>query len=544
MEKEYKKRIIYQIYPASFCDSNDDGWGDINGITSKLDYLKSLGVGIIWLSPIYASPMADMGYDISDYKKINPLFGTMEDFDNMLHECSLRDIKVVMDLVMNHTSDEHYWFKNAISDSTSKYRDYYYIRKGKGKNCKKPPNNWTSIFTGPAWERIENDPEYYYLHLFSTKQPDLNYHCEALVKDMESIMKFYLDKGVYGFRCDVLHAFWKTTLEDGKFHFSNIGREHYEDQPGAHALLQRYRKDVLNNYDCFLVAELASATVEKAKPYMDNKEVEMFFTFEHQNVDKNQVLQISGKKYKPKNLLKVLYRYQNAFKYNCNYLENHDQKRSISRFGSKKYNKESAKALATLLVTLKGTPFIYQGEEIGMSNLTYKVKGNDSKDVVGNNVYNLARKYHLPKGIANKIASSVSRDDERCPMQWNSKVNAGFNNGTKPWTFLNTTYKNGVNVDDETKDENSILNYYKKLIHLRNDIDILQFGEFVELKSNKNIAKYIRNYKNKKILIIINLSSKYIKDIDSYNKKLLLSNYNEKPSEKLPPFYAAIYEIE
>lgn len=545
MEKAYKERVVYQIYPASFKDDNNDGWGDLKGITNKLDYLKSLGVGIIWLSPIYSSPMNDMGYDISDYKAINPLFGTMEDFDILMHEATIRDIKVVMDLVINHTSSEHKWFKEAINNPTTKYRGYYYFSKGKGKKYNRYPNNWQSVFAGSAWEPLENDSTTYYLHLYSKEQPDLNYHNEDVIKEIESILKFWLDKGVYGFRCDVINSLWKTSLKNGKRRITQTGKEFYEDQPLNHELLKRFRKDVIDKYDAFLVGEDASATIDVANKYIDNKELEMLITFEHQYIDKFKSIPLFKKHFCPAKLLKILFSYQESCHYNALYFENHDQLRSVSRFVNKKYHDEGAKAYAMLLLTLKGTPFIYNGEEIGMTNLSEKIKHvEDAKDVVVYNIYDLLRKFKFPKKLALNLTHTSNRDNERTPMQWNDRINAGFNKGWKPWLNVNSNYLDkNINVSYEENDPDSILNFYKKLIEMRNNNDILKKGTIKRLSSNPNVAKYVREYKGKKLLIIINLSSRKIYDKNVFDRKLIITNYRQDSLDFLPPYFCAIYTI-
>ena len=357
--RRFKNKIIYQIYPMSFCDSNNDGYGDINGIISKLDYLKDLGVGILWLSPIYLSDFKDNGYDIIDYYKIHPIFGTMDDFENLIKEADKRDIKIVMDLVINHTSTNHIWFNEALKDKNSKYRNYYYFREGKGKN---PPNNWNSSFSGSCWEKVPGEDNMYYLHLYTIEQADLNYHNEEVIEEVKNILKFYLDKGVYGFRCDVINQIYKTSLENGKFRFFNCGKEHYESQPMNHVILKRFQDEVLSKYDSFLVGETSNITPEIGNEFLKNGELDMFFEFDHSMCDMNSFVPIFKKKFKAKNLIDPIFKWQNAVPWIGVYLENHDQRRSVTRYGNEdKYYKESAKALCMFLLSLKGTIFIYQG---------------------------------------------------------------------------------------------------------------------------------------------------------------------------------------
>ncbi len=545
MKQAYKERIVYQIYPSSFYDSNNDGWGDLKGIAQKLDYLKDLGVGIIWLSPIYASPMYDMGYDISDYKKINPRFGTMEDFDALMHEASIRDIKIIMDLVINHTSSEHFWFQEAINNPTTKYRDYYYFKKGRGRKCNKAPNNWQSIFVGSAWEPLENDKTCFYMHLFCKQQVDLNYHNEEVIKEVEDIMKFWLDKGVYGFRCDTISYLWKETLKNGRPKITQTGQEHYDNMDGNHALLKRFRKDILNKYDMVMIGETPGTTVDIANRYIKNGELDMLISFEHQNCDKFNLIPIFKKPFNIYKFKKIIFNYQENCEYCCNYFENHDQLRSVSRFVKPKYREIGAKAYGLFLLTLKGTPFIYQGEEIGMTNYPVQPKRiEEVNDVVGHNIYNLARKVGIPHSLAMKMIQLQNRDNERSPMQWNDRINAGFNKNWAPWVKVNPDYiDKNINVAYEEKDKNSILNFYKELIKYRNSSDILKSGSFKAEKSHPHVVKFVREYKKHKLLIIINLSSHKIKDNENRDRKLILSNYRQDFYKTLPPYFAGIYII-
>jgi oligo-1,6-glucosidase len=545
MKKAYEERVIYQIYPASFYDSNNDGWGDLKGISEKLDYLKDLGVGIIWLSPVYTSPLIDMGYDISDYKSINSKFGSMEDFDALMHEAKIRDIKIIMDLVINHTSTEHRWFKEAINNPTTKYRDYYYFSRGRGKKFDKAPNNWQSVFVGSAWKPLETDKTSYYLHLFCDEQADLNYHNEDVIKEVESIMRFWLDKGVYGFRCDTISNAWKTSLKNGKPSLTQTGKEHYENQDGNHALLERFRKDVLDKYDAFMVGEIQGCTVDIANSYIKNNELNMCITFEHQGCDKLKMIPLFKKIYQPRKLINIMFNYQKNCLSNCLYLENHDQLRSVSRFVKAKYHDEGAKAYALFLLTLKGTPFIYQGEEIGMTNMIEKEHSiDDNHDIVVHNLYKMLKKYHLPNKLAFKLTDLQNRDNERTPMQWNDRVNAGFNKGWAPWLKVNSNYlDNKINVEDESKDKKSILNFYKELIKYRNSSDVLKYGTITRAKSNGNIAKYIREYDGKKLLIIVNLSGHKIIDPEKIDRKIIISNYDQDFVNVIPPYFGAIYLI-
>lgn len=543
MEKAFKNRIIYQIYPLSFCDSNNDGYGDINGIISKLDYLKSLGVGIIWLSPIYKSPMKDNGYDISDYYDINPIFGTMQDFDNLLKEAEKRDIKIVMDLVVNHTSNEHVWFKEALKDPNSKYRDYYFFRKGKDK---KLPNNWDSKFTGSCWEKVEGEEDTYYMHLFTKEQVDLNYQNEEVIKEIENILRFYLDKGVYGFRCDVINLLYKTSLEDGKKRLYDTGKEHYESQEGCYKVLKRIREEVLDNYDTFLVGETSNVDYVTGNKFLKERCLDMFFEFDHAMVDELKIAPVFKIKYKPKKLINSILSWQEKVPWIGCYLENHDQRRSVTRFGVDDLKdpnyKKSAKALSMFLLSLKGTVFIYQGEEIGMV---------DDKEFSLSDLDDCASKYAIKtvqkilkcsESKAFKMVSgTICRDHARLPMQWNDKFNAGFNSGEKTWLKVNQNYLEGINVEEEEKDEDSILSFYKKMIAFRNNSEALKEEEFERVFINKNVASFLRKGKEETLLVVVNLSNKKIKYKNK--EKAIFSTHLINSESYLDNYEGRIYKV-
>ncbi len=526
----------------SYKDSDNDGIGDLKGIISKLDYLKSLGIGMIWLSPIYASPFKDNGYDISDYYSINPKFGTMEDFDNLLAEAKKRDIKIVMDLVINHTSSEHEWFKKALADPNSKYRDYYIFRKGKGK---KLPNNWNNAFSGEAWEKVPNEENMYYLHLYTKDQPDLNYHNEEVIEEVKKILTFYLDKGVAGFRCDVINQIYKTSLENGKWRLYNKGKEFYESQEGCHKILKRLQDEVITKYDAFLVGETSNITFDQANKFINNGELNALFEFDHYYCDLSRLVPVFKKKFKPKNLINAVLNWQEKVNWIGAYLENHDQRRSVTRFIDKRFINEGAKALAMFLITLKGTIFIYQGEELGMQDFekfTYEELDDcASKIAIGT----LSKMLHMKEKTAFKfINNSICRDHCRTPMAWDTSVNGGFNEGAKPWLKVNDLYKAGINVEDEEKDPNSILNFYKKIIAFRNEETTLKLGTFTRVKANKNVAKFIREYEGKKLLIEVNLSAKTLQNSNKNLKtELLLTNIENKKEGYLLPYEGNIYEV-
>lgn len=518
---------VYQIYPYSFKDINNDGYGDILGIVKELDYFKFLGVKIIWLSPIYPSPLVDMGYDISDYKSINPLLGTMDDFDLLIEEAKKRGIKIVMDMVMNHTSSDHPWFKEAINNKNSPYRDYYFFRQGK-ENI----NNWQATMSGSAWTELDNEKGTYYLHLYSDKQPDLNWQNPAVYNEFKNILEFWLKKGVYGFRLDVITQIYKESLEDGKKVKigEQVGREHYLATEGCHRVLRKLREDVLDKYNGIFIGECYGIDHNIAKSFSDN-ELDTLFLFEltHTSLLKNK---INMRKFK-KNLIQV----QTTLDYNGNFLENHDQHRSIGRYVK---DKKGAKMLLTLLFTLKGIPFIYQGEELALQDYQ-NFSPSDSQDMVYKHVYKLLRSYHLPNFIAKKISRLFGRDDARYPYPFNNSVFNGFSS-VKPWSKV---YDGKENREEALNDKNSSLYYLKELYNLRKNDDVLCFGNISFLKDNKLILSYIREYQNKKRLIILNLSNKrknISNKIKNLKKELLLSTSN-KEKDYLQPYEGRIYSL-
>ena len=521
MKTWYKDSIVYQIYPRSFQDSAEtafpnDGFGDIPGIISRLDEIKELGVNIIWLSPVYKSPDADNGYDISDYYSINPKFGTMADMEKLFTEAKKRDIRIIMDLVINHTSDEHEWFQKS-REPESPYRDYYIWRPGKNDR-KQPPNNWTGFFTGGTWEYDEKSGEYY-LHLFDKKQPDLNYKNPKVIEEVKNILRFWLEKGAAGFRCDVINIIYKTSLEDGKKSMAVRGLEHYKSQEGAHEVLRELRRDVLDKYDCFTVGETVFVDLEDAKLLCgeDRKELNMLFFFDHLEVDR-RIAQFIPKKFHAHKLLKVITKWQQGLDWNAVYLENHDQPRIVSHYGAAKSAlpgemwKRSAKMLALFQTTLRGTLFIYQGQEIGMTNFDLK-KIDELNDVVSHGLNKLMKKLFIPGFIRWKWIKASSRDNARTPMQWNDSENAGFSRG-KPWLRVNSNYKY-INYESQKNDPDSILSFYKKLIALRKENKCLVYGEFIPVYAGSRLMIYQRKFNN-----------------ETYTAALNFSSYNVKPPEK------------
>jgi len=503
MGKWWQERVVYQIYPRSFQDSNGDGIGDIQGIISRLDEIKELGVGIIWLSPVYRSPDADNGYDISDYRDINPKLGTMSDMDELFSQASKRDIKIIMDLVINHTSDEHEWFQKS-RDPNSPYRSYYIWRQGKPGG--KPPNNWTGFFMGSTWEFDPVSGEYY-LHLFNKKQPDLNYDNPEVLREVKEIMHFWLLKGAAGFRCDVINIIKKTSLEDGKWRLAVRGLEHYKSQEGAHEILKELRRDVLDKYDCFTVGETVYVDVQEAKRLTDpgRGELDMVFYFDHLEVDR-RVARYIPKKFKAKMLLDVLTKWQTGLDWNAVYLENHDQPRIVSHYGDDGiFRERSAKLLATLLLTLRGTPFIYQGQEIGMTNFDFNDM-SELNDIESHSIDKLLRSLGIPASLRWKWIKTASRDNARTPMQWGAEPGAGFTDGT-PWLGININHVR-INYEEQKIRADSVLSYYKMMISLRASSETLKYGEFAPVYSRGPVIAYTRTLAAERYTVILNFSEK------------------------------------
>ena len=538
--KWWHSSVVYQIYPRSFNDSNGDGIGDINGIREKLDYLKELGIDVIWLSPVYKSPNDDNGYDISDYCDIMDEFGTMEDMDNLLKEANEKGIKILMDLVVNHTSDEHKWFIEAKKSKDNKFRDYYIWRDPVNGH---EPNNLGSCFSGSAWQYDESTDQYY-LHLFSKKQPDLNWENENVRNEVYKMMNFWVDKGIGGFRMDVIDLIGKVPDEM----ITGNG-------PKLHDYLQEMNKAALEGHDLLTVGETWGATPEIAKLYSNpkRKELSMVFQFEHIGLD-----QIEGKEkwdVKPLDLLdlkKVLSKWQTELEgegWNSLFWNNHDLPRIVSRWGNdREYRVESAKMLATLLHGMKGTPYIYQGEELGMTNVRFE-DINEYNDIETLNMY----KDRISKGYSHdEIMASIyakGRDNARTPMQWDSTENAGFTTG-KPWLKVNKNYK-FINAEDCLQDKDSIFYHYKKLIDIRKHNDTIIYGDYkLLLPEDKNVFAYSRELNGDKIVVVCNFYNKEINlnfKEDFNNVEILLSNYKDSSilmkDLKLRPYEAIMYRV-
>jgi len=535
-EHFYKENAVYQIYPRSFCDSNGDGIGDIPGIISKLDYLKSLGIGIVWLSPVFKSPNHDMGYDVSDYLDINPEYGTLQDMDDLIAEAKKRGIRIIMDLVVNHTSSEHPWFIESRKPN-SPYRDYYYWREGLSDNTR-PPNNWQSMFSGSAWQF---DPEVglWYLHLYGVGQVDLDFHNPKVIEEVKKILRFWLDRGVYGFRCDVINQIYKTSLKNGRPHLSQTGIEHYLNQEGNHRILKELYRDVFSHYECMSVGETYMVDYASARQFMD-EELTMVFQFDHVNVDRRSI-PLFARKYRPWRLKKILFRWQAEVDWNANYLENHDQLRSIPRFGDEKhYHDESGKMLAMMVAMLRGTTYLYQGQEIGMTNI-----GTDDitrvRDVSATSVYALLRRFLIPRHSALKLVDNINRDNARTPMQWSDEKYAGFSS-VEPWLMLNPNHKT-INVADSQKDANSIFHFYQRLLALKKEIPALCYGDFVPLFTSRHLMAFARTFADNEYAIVLNMTNKPRSNPLFLRGEVIISNYGVNSYEdrrSLAPFEAAL----
>ena len=544
----WKESVVYQIYPRSFMDSDNDGIGDIKGITSKLDYLKNLGIDVIWLSPVFKSPNDDNGYDISDYEDIMDEFGTMSDFDELLSEAHNRGIKIIMDLVVNHSSDEHKWFVEARKSKDNPYRDYYIWRDGKDGST---PNNWDSIFSGSAWE-YDEETNQYFLHLFSKKQPDLNWENENLSQAVYSMMKFWLDKGIDGFRMDVCNLFSKA---EGLPDIGEEGPEGiYMNGPKIHDYLHEMNKEVLSKYDIMTVGETPGVSPKHARDYVgeDRDELNMVFHFELMDLP-NASDKFYKKPYKLTDIKNIFMKWYDGLEnigWNSLFMNNHDQPRMVSRFGNdSKYRIESAKMLATLIHTFKGTPYIYQGEEIGMTNICF----DDIKkyrDIETINYYNDKIKNEDEKSLIERI-KITSRDNARTPMQWDNNLNGGFSKAT-PWIDVNPNYKQ-INVKESLEDSNSIFNYYKELIKLRHNNDTIVYGDVKLIyPENESIFAYTRNLDDEQLMVVLNfyeneIDFKIPDNIDIDKLEIILSNYKDKVIKnetiKLRPYEAIVYKV-
>ncbi|MBN1037378.1 alpha-glucosidase [Clostridium botulinum] len=548
----WKEAIGYQIYPRSFKDSNGDGIGDLRGIISKLDYLKELGIDVIWICPMYKSPNDDNGYDISDYQDIMEDFGEMADFDELLTKVHKRGMKLIIDLVINHTSDEHKWFVESKSSKDSPKRDWYVWKEGKDGS---EPNNWESIFKGSAWEYDENTEEYF-LHLFSKRQPDLNWENPEVRNELYKMVNWWLDKGIDGFRVDAIsHIKKDQTFEDIKSKSNERYVSSFEKHmnfPGIHRFLAELADNTFENYDIMTVGEANGVDSEEAELWVGEEDgkFNMVFQFEHLNLwdyDSENKLSVVG-------LKKALTKWQNNLNgvgWNALFIENHDIPRVISTWGNdENYRRECAKALGLMYFMQQGTPFIYQGQELGMTNVKFENidKYDDIKSI---NIFNERVECGVSKEEALKEIWAISRDNSRTPMQWNDSENAGFSNN-KPWIDVNSNYKE-INVESELKDPNSVLNFYKKMIDVKKNSETLSYGEYkLILDEDENIYSYMRILGDKKYMIICNLSDnenlyKYEKETLTF-ESLILSNYEVNKHDKinsinLKPWECRLYKL-
>ena len=546
----WKEAVIYQIYPRSFMDSNGDGIGDLKGITSRLDYLKYLGIDVIWLSPVYKSPNDDNGYDISDYQDIMDEFGTMADFDEMLEAAHARGIRIVMDLVVNHTSDEHKWFMESRKSKDNEYRDYYIWREG--KDAQTPPNNWGACFGGSAWQ-YDEETAMYYLHLFSKKQPDLNWDNPKVRQEVFDMMTWWCDKGIDGFRMDVISMISKTKeMPDGEVHglYGDFG-PYCVHGPNVHKYLQEMNEKVLSKYDIMTVGETAGVTTELAKQYAgeDSHELNMVFQFEHVESD-GKYGKWTDEKLPLTILKKTLSRWQTELygkAWNSLFWDNHDQPRAVSRFGDDrpKYRKVSAKMLATCLHMLQGTPYIYQGEELGMTNYPFR-SPDDFRDIESINAY---KEWCTDGVVSHEVFWPCiifkSRDNARTPVQWDDTPQAGFTTGT-PWIAVNPNYKE-INAKAETADPDSVFHYYKKLIALRKENPVIVYGKYeLLLEDSQELFVYTRTLENEKLLTVCSFcdhETTFTIPEEFVGAQCLISNIEnvyDKPEMTLKPYEAFV----
>ena len=543
----WKEAVIYQIYPRSFADSNGDGIGDLNGITAHLDYLETLGIDVIWLSPVYKSPNDDNGYDISDYRDIMNDFGTMEDFDRLLAEAHHHHIKIVMDLVVNHTSDEHAWFIESRSSKDNPHRDYYIWKDPKNG---KEPNNWGSCFGGSAWE-LDERTGMYYLHCFSKKQPDLNWENPKVRDEVFDMMNWWCEKGIDGFRMDVISMISKDQsypdgpVEDGLYgSFS----PYVCNGPRVHEFLQEMNNRVLSHYDLLTVGEAAGVTIDEAKKYAnsDGTELGMVFQFEHVDLVKSPIGKWTDQKPQLTDFRRVMNKWQYELEgkaWNSLFLDNHDQPRVVSRFGndSEAYRVISAKMLATCLHMMKGTPYIYQGEELGMTNV-YFDKLEDYRDIESINAFH----QYVDSGIVKaddmmRYLKEISRDNARTPMQWDDSKNAGFTDGT-PWINVNPNYKE-INAKAAVAEPDSVFHYYQELIKLRHTLPIIVYGKFQGLlEDSETIYAYERHLDGQVLTVACNFTDQE-QDctlFDDLAGEELISNYKTHKAGKLQPYEARV----
>ena len=554
MSTWWQRAVVYQVYPRSFYDSNGDGIGDLNGVREKLDYIRRLGVDVIWLNPIYKSPNDDNGYDISDYRAIMDEFGTMEDFDRLLAEAHEKGLRIVMDLVVNHTSDEHPWFIESRKSAESPYRDYYIWREGKDGN---PPNNWGASFRGSAWERCE-ETGMYYLHTFSKKQPDLNWENETVRGEVYDLMRFWLDKGIDGFRMDVINYISKTPeMLDGPMMNRLYGnfRPYCLNGPRVHEFLQEMNREVLSHYDVMTVGETPGVSVEQAQRYTgpDEHELNMVFQFAHVNLDYDENGKWTLKRVPLDGLRRVLSEWQTGLHgkgWNSLYLNNHDQPRMVSRFGddsTEALRSASAKMLGVLMHMMQGTPYVYQGEELGMTNVAFP-DISDYRDIDTLNAWNeMTGELGVSPEHMMACIHRRSRDNARTPMQWSAAPNAGFTTGT-PWIGVNPNYET-INAEAQENDPDSVLCFYRRLIALRRKLPIITEGDYaLLLADHPQVFAYQRSWQGQRLYVICSFSAQTFDapEILPYcGGRLLLCNYApDGDAQTLRPYEARVYLVE
>lgn len=549
----WKKSVVYEIYVKSFKDSNGDGIGDLPGVTEKLGYLQELGVDVLWLTPVYESPNDDNGYDISDYCSIMDTFGTMEDFERLLGEAHKRGIRIVMDLVVNHTSDEHPWFVESRKDRENPFRDYYIWRDGRSEDdtsITEPPNNWTSSFLGSAWQYEETTGQYY-LHMFSKKQPDLNWDYPPVRRQVFEMMRWWLDKGIDGFRMDVISLISKDpqmlcTDSEVKGHTACA------NGPRVHEYLREMRREVLNSYDIMTVGETPAVTVEEANQYAssDRKELDMVFQFELMDVDGGESGKWNDTRYRLKDVKQVLRKWQKGLHgqaWNSLFWNNHDQPRVVSRFGNTAtpvYWEKSAKMLATALYFLQGTPYIYQGEELGMTNVAFQEIG-EFRDIESLNAYReyVEVKHQISHEDMMRYLRKSSRDNARTPMQWSDEPYAGFS-VCEPWIGVNDNYR-WMNASKQQKDPDSIFCYYKKLIGIVKNSDIIRDGDYMEYcEDSEKVYLYRRSSPEGAIYVMCNFTSEVVAVDESMvaeDAVVLIGNYDGHRRGVLREYEAVVW---
>lgn len=543
---DYKKSVVYQIYPKSFYDSNRDGIGDLRGITQKLDYIQSLGVDYIWMTPFFLSPQKDNGYDVEDYYKIDPRYGTMDDLDVLLKEADKRNLKVMFDMVFNHVSDKHEWFQRALAGE-EKYKNYFIFKKGKEEGV--PPTNWISKFGGSAWEYVEQFDEYY-LHVFDVSQPDLNWENEEVRKELQNVIKFWMKKGVKGFRFDVINLISKAEFTDDT---DGDGRKYYTDGPKVHEYIEELNRLTFGkDTEIITVGEMNSTKMEHCYQYAGEnaRQLSMIFQFHHMKVD-----YVGNEKwvlvpFDFQKLKRILFDWQTGMAehnaWNAVFWCNHDQPRVVSRFGDTgKYWEKSAKMLATAIHCLRGTPYIYQGEEIGMTNAGFN-HISEYRDVESLNHFRILQEKGISRENAYAILNVHSRDNSRTPMQWDNGPNGGFTVG-EPWIKVNENYKK-INVASQIEDPESILNYYKRLIQMRKEYDIISYGEIVPLaEEHPSVFAYKRVYHGETLIVLNNFygrETKFAAETENGNFQCILSNYEGTKWKKnitLRPYESAVF---